>query len=78
MAPAARSIAHRLMGGAAADRIASTNTNAALRAGGMPMNSNTVATSPPTTSIDTLPAPVMAPGTSMTKASRKSMSHFML
>ena len=44
----------------------------------MPMKRSTVATMPPTTNMETLPAPVSAPGISMITASRKKSTHLEL
>ena len=75
-APAAISIAQTLMGGATADRMPSMNTKAVVRASDRPMSRNTAATRPPTTSTETTPAPVSAPGISIRPASTRSSSHF--
>ena len=41
----------------------------------IPIKRSTVATMPPTTNIETLPAPVRAPGISMMTARRKKSTH---
>ena len=48
-----------------------------MRASRIPMKRRTVATMPPTTNMDTLPAPVRAPGISMITASRKKSTHLL-
>ena len=59
------SMVQRLIGGAAADMMAKKKMKTVLFFLLIPRDSRTVSTIPPRTKIDTLPAPVRAPGMSM-------------
>ena len=59
------SIVQRLIGGAAADMMAKKNINTVLLRLLIPSDSRTVSTIPPRTKMETLPAPVRAPGMSI-------------
>ena len=70
-------MAHRLIGGAAALRMANMNTKAAVFFLDKPMAPTTVATMEPSTKIEMLPAPVSAPGISMNTAIKASKIHLL-